>query len=196
MILILFNLLHQSIKKGISPSFLRKFNIKCHKNDQKIKNLKQNKNFGLIIHKNLALSLKINTYFRKDLTLETDIFEVPETIMIDAEQYFLYFFKPNEEIKRSIFLSNTISSENNDIINIDCNIVAPYISNENFSSTIATFNNIYYDEKFSYYCSNNLTYYRIKTNEIQDITIFISDKNYQQFVFFKDIPTIIKLVVK
>ena len=47
-----------------------------------------------------------------------------------------------------------------------------------------------------YYYPNNRTYYKLKGNEIQDISIRISDKNYNQLQLFEGIPTIIKLIIK
>ena len=106
------------------------------------------------------------------------------------------FLSKEEQIKGGLFFDNTISSFNDNVINIDCNIVYPYISNEKFCSTIAIFNNITNNQKFLYYYPNNITYYKLKGNEIQDISIRISDKNYNQLQLFEGIPTIIKLIIK
>ena len=39
-------------------------------------------------------------------------------------------------------------------------------------------------------------YYRIKSKEIQDINIFISNEDNKQIKLFKDTPTIVKLIIK
>ena len=102
----------------------------------------KNKVFGLIIHQKLAEALKINTYRKEHLINHSSNFEVPDTIVIDSEPYCRYFINDNEIIRRNLFLENKIQSNENDVINIDCNIVDPYISNTKFCNTIATFNNV------------------------------------------------------
>ena len=71
-------------------------------------------------------------------------------------------------------------SNDHNVINIDCNIVDPYISNTKFCNTIATFNNITNKQNFLYYYPNNRTFYKLRGNEIDSINIKISDKDYNQ----------------
>ena len=95
-----------------------------------------------------------------------------------------------------MFSDNRISSDDNDIINIDTNIVSPYIFNEEFRTTVATFSSVDTIENFVYYCPNNLVFYKIRANEIHDIDIFISDRNHNQLNLLAGIPTIVKLILK
>ncbi len=181
---------------NIPPSLLQQFQIK--QNTPKSEGVfdYQDKLLGIIIHENFAKALKIETYSIKDLSSNTQRFEVPNSIVINSENYLVYFLSREEQIKGGLFFDNTISSFNDNVINIDCNIVYPYISNEKFCSTIATFNNITNNQKFLYYYPNNITYYKLKGNEIQDISIRISDKNYNQLQLFEGIPTVINLIIK
>ena len=156
----------------------------------------QKKTIGLLVHRKLASALKLNTYFRKGLNNNEAVFEIPGSIIINDESYLLYFLNPKEEIKGGIFLKNEISSDENIIINIDSTIVAPYLSNDKYCSTIGTFNNVNKDKNFMYFSPSNLNYFRIRSNEIQDISIFISDKNYNQVQLLRDIPTFVKLIIK
>ena len=87
-------------------------------------------------------------------------------------------------------------SNDHNVINIDCNIVDPYISNTKFCNTIATFNNITNKQKFLYYYPNNRTFYKLRGNEIDSINIRISDKDHNQLNLFEGIPTIVKLIIK
>ena len=96
----------------------------------------------MIIHKKLAEALKIDTCLIRHLTDHSSNFEIPDLLEIDSEPYLLYFIDENEIIKGRIILENKIMSNDYNVINIDCNIVDPYISNTKFCNTIATFNNI------------------------------------------------------
>ena len=91
---------------------------------------------------------------------------------------------------------SSIYSDENGIINIDTNIASPYISNEKYCSTIATFSNVNTDENFIYYYPNNLVYHKVQGNEIQDIDIFISDKSNKQLKLLEGVPTIVKFILK
>ena len=203
---------HHYQYKDFEPSFFKHFIIKCSENkytpEPSLYSDYDNQTFvGLLLHENLAKALKFQTYFRRtDYTsprLYSDLndnnlinFEIPEQIEIDKEIYYLYFIKINDEIRGGIFFENSIPLEDNNIINVESNIINPYVSNEKFCTTIATFNNLSNGEKFHYYYPNNLIYYRIKLDQIQDISIFISDKDNKQIQLFKDTPTILKLVIR
>ena len=187
-------------KKNI-PTLLQQFVLKRSKNNVNSNNsleyfTSSNKVIGVLVHKNLAKALKIDTYFKKELKDNSERFEIPNTIDINSETYSLYFLNEGEEIKGRIIYDNTITSYDNDVINIDCNLTYPYISNEKFCTTIATFNNVSDSKKFLYYYPDNRAYYKLRGNEIQDISIHISDKEYNQLNLFKGIPTILKLVIK
>ena len=82
----------------------------------------QNKFLGLLIHKRLAEALKLDTYVKEHLLHHSSHFETPDSIVIDSEPYFLYFIDENEIIRGTIFLDNKIESNENNVINIDCNI--------------------------------------------------------------------------
>ena len=181
---------------NIPPSLLQQFQIK--RNSLKSEGIFDNEDklLGIIVHENFAKALKIETYSTKNLSDNTQRFEVPNSIFIHSEKYLVYFLSKDEKLRGGLFFDNTIGTYNDNVINIDCNIVYPYISNEKFCSTLATFNNITNNQKFLYYYPNNRTYYKLKGNEIQDISIRISDKDYNQLSLFEGIPTITKLIIK
>ena len=182
--------------KNVPPSLLQQFEIKQRSINSEGIFGNQDKILGLIIHENLAKALKINTYFKNDLESNIQSFELAPSIVVNSEKYSVYFLSNEEKIKGGLFFDNIITSDNNNVLNIDCSIVYPYISNETFCSTIATFNNITNNQKFLHYYPDNRTYYKIRGTEIQNITIRISDKDYNQLILFDGIPTIVKLIIK
>ena len=184
-----------SIDRNTIPWWQR-FEIKHYKSNSQKSLADQNKVLGLLIHKRLAEALKLDTYVKEHLINHSSHFEIPDSVVIDSEPYFLYFIDENEIIRGTIFLDNKIESNENNVINIDCNIVDPYISNTKFCNTIATFNNVSSNQDFLYYYPNNRTFYKLRGNEIDTINIKISDKDYNQLDLFKGIPTIVKLVIK
>ena len=167
--------------KDFLPSYLNQFRIKCVENinteessiDSFHKNFGYEKLVGFLLHEKLAKSLKLKSYIRKINNNNSNNSEEAETIQINKESYCVYFIKVNEEIRSEVFVANIIPLVDNNIINIESNIISPYISNENFCNTIATFNNLSNGEKFHYYYPNNLSYYRIKLDKIHDINILI-----------------------
>ena len=179
------------------PSLLQQFEIQLIKKISEgiFQNL-ETKKHGLLVHERLAKALKINTYFRISLKNNTKSFQIPDSLTIDSEPYFLYFLSKDEKIRGGVFFDNTITSNENDVINIDCNLIDPYTSNEKFCTTIATFNNVSNDQRFLYYYPNNRNFYKLRGNEIQDINIRVSDKDYKQLNLFPGIPTIIKLIIR
>ena len=174
----------------------QRFEIKRYTPNLQEITVSQDKVIGLIIHKKLAEALKIDTYLKGHLTDHSSLFEIPDLLEIDSEPYLLYFIDENEIIKGRIILENKIMSNDYNVINIDCNIVDPYISNTKFCNTIATFNNITNNQNFLYYYPNNRTFYKLRGNEIDSINIKISDKDYNQLNLFQGIPTIVKLIIK
>ena len=157
----------------------------------------QSQEIGLLIHANLAEALKLSKYHLKEnLITNESRYEIPTLIEINSVSYFLYFVGVNEIIRGGLFFDDKIQSNEDNVINIDCNIVDPYISNGNFCNTIATFNNITNNQKFFHYSPYNRTYYKLKGNEIDTINVRISDKDYNQLNLFHGIPTIVKLIIK
>ena len=126
----------------------QRFEIKRYTPNLQEITVSQDKVIGLIIHKKLAEALKIDTYLKGHLTDHSSLFEIPDLLEIDSEPYLLYFIDENEIIKGRIILENKIMSNDYNVINIDCNIVDPYISNTKFCNTIATFNNITNNQNF------------------------------------------------
>ena len=181
---------------GNAIPWWQRFEIKHYKSNSQKTLANQNKVLGLLIHKRLSEALKLETYVKEHLINHSSDFEIPDSIVIDSEPYFLYFIEENEVIRGNIYLDNKIESNENNVINVDCNIVDPYISNTNFCNTIATFNNVSSNQDFLYYYPNNRTFYKLLGNEIDTINIKISDKDYNQLDLFKGIPTIVKLVIK
>ena len=161
-----------SIDRNTIPWWQR-FEIKHYKSNSKNSLADQNKVLGLLIHKRLAEALKLDTYVKEHLINHSSHFEIPDSFVIDSEPYFLYFIDENEIIRGTIFLDNKIESNENNVINIDCNIVDPYISNTKFCNTIATFNNVSSNQDFLYYYPNNKTFYKLRGNEIDTINIKI-----------------------
>ena len=185
--------------KKFVPSFLKQIKIQCLEKDTSHTNawnIKNERYVGLLLHEKLAKAIKLKTYFRREIKNDFYQFEDPETFVINKDPYKLYFLKVNEEIRGGIFVENNIPLEDNNIINVESNIISPYISNEKFCNIISTFNNLSNEKKFLHYYPNNLMYYRIKSNEIQDINIFISNEDSKQIKLFKDTPTIVKLIIK
>ena len=174
----------------------QRFEIKRYTPNSQEITVGQDKVIGLLIHKKLAKALKIDTYIKGHLTGHSSDFEIPDLLEIDSEPYLLYFIDENEIVRGRIILENKIISNDHNVINIDCNIVDPYISNTKFCNTIATFNNITNNQNFLYYYPNNRTFYKLRGNEIDSINIKISDKDYNQLNLFQGIPTIVKLVIK
>ena len=76
---------------NIPPSLLQQFQIK--QNTPKSEGIfdYQDKLLGLIIHENFAKALKIETYSIKDLSSNTQRFEVPSSIVMYSENYSVYF---------------------------------------------------------------------------------------------------------
>ena len=184
-----------SIDRNTIPWWQR-CEIKHYKSNSQKSLADQNKVLGLLIHKRLAEALKLDTYVKEHLINHSSHFEIPDSVVIDSEPYFLYFIDENEIIRGTIFLDNKIESNENNVINIDCNIVDPYISNTKFCNTIATFNNVSINQDFLYYYPNNRTFCKLRGNGIDTINMEISDKDYNQLDLFKGIPTIVKLVIK
>ena len=82
-------------KKNI-PTLLQQFVLKRSKNNVNSNNsleyfTSSNKVIGVLVHKNLAKALKIDTYFKKELKDNSERFEIPNTIDINSETYSLYF---------------------------------------------------------------------------------------------------------
>ena len=75
---------------NIPPSLLQQFQIK--QNTPKSEDVfdYQDSLLGIIIHENFAKSLKIETYSIKDLSSNTQRFEVPNSIVINSENYLVY----------------------------------------------------------------------------------------------------------
>ena len=105
-----------SIDKNAIPWWQR-FEIKHYKSNTQKSLADPNKVLGLIIHKTLAEALKINTYVKEHLVKHSSHFEIPDSIVIDSEPYFLYFIDENEIIRGTIFLKNKIESKENNVIN-------------------------------------------------------------------------------
>merc|ERR1712148_86498 len=114
----------------------QRFEIKHYKTNSQKSLSNPKKILGLIIHKRLAKALKLDTYVKEHLINHSSHFQTPDSIVIDSEPYFLYFIDENDVIRGTIFRENIIESNENNIINIDCNIVDPYISNTKISNKI------------------------------------------------------------
>ena len=93
---------------NITPWWQR-FEIKHDKSTTQKPLADQNKVIGLIIHKRLAEALKIDTYVREHLINHSSHFEIPDSIVIDSEPYFVYFIDENEIIQGTIFLEKKSS---------------------------------------------------------------------------------------
>ena len=196
------NLFKEFYKKQINKInshhfWWQRFEIKRRNSNLKTNKLNQNLEIGLLIHRNLAEALKLSNYHVKEnLPTNSSRIEITSSIEINSETYFLYFIRADDIIRGKVFFNDIIKSNEDNVINIDCNIVDPYISNGNFCNTIATFNNITNKQKFLKYSPNSRTFYKLIGNEIDTIKIRISDKNYNQLNLFPGIPTILKLIMK
>jgi len=74
------------------PTILQQLKIQLFKNNsESIFQNFETKKHGLIVHELLAKALKINTYFRISLKNNTKSFQIPDSLTIDSEPYFLYF---------------------------------------------------------------------------------------------------------
>ena len=100
-----------------------------------------------MIHRNLAKALQLSTHLKDNFVHNSSRFEKPTTLEIDSETYLLYFIRESEIVFGGIFRDNKIQSNDDTVINIDSNIVDPYISNTNFCNTLATFNNVTNNQK-------------------------------------------------
>ena len=78
-----------------------------------------------------------------------------KALEIDSETYLLYFIRENKIIFGVIFRDNEIQSSDDNDIDVDCNIVDPYISYSKFCITLATFNNVASNQKKFHYHPNN-----------------------------------------
>ena len=78
-------------------------------------------------------------------------FEKPTTLEIDSETYLLYFIRESKIVFGGIFRDNKIQTNDDPVINIDSNIVDPYISDTKYCNTLATFNNVTNDQNFFHY---------------------------------------------
>ena len=101
--------------------------------------------------------------------LHSSRFEKPTTLEIDSETYLLYFIRESEIVFGGIFHDNKIQSNDDTVINIDSNIVDPYISDTKFCNTLATFNNVTNNQNFFHYYPNSRTFYKLRGNEIDTI---------------------------
>ena len=103
-----------------------------------------------------AKALKINTYIniKEHLISHSSNFEIPDSLLINSEPYFLYFTNDNETFRGNIFLENKIQSNKNDAINIDYDNVDAYISHNTFCYKIATFANVSINRDILYWYPN------------------------------------------
>ena len=174
----------------------QRFEIKRRDSNPKRITIEKNKEIGLLIHRNLAEALKLSTHLRENIVVHSSQLEFPSSLEINNETYLLYFIRENEIIRGRLFHHDKIQSDDDNVINVECNIVDPYISNTKFGNTLATFNNITNNRKFFHYYPNSRTFYKLRGNEIDTINIRISDKDYNQLSLFHGIPTIVKLIIR
>ena len=174
----------------------QRFEIKRHKPKSENAAIDKHKEIGLLIHRKLAEALNLYTHLKENLSTNYSEIEIPTPLEIDSETYYLYFIRENEIIYSRLFYDHKIQSNEDHVINIDCNIVDPFISDTKYCNTIATFNNITNNQKFFHYYPNSRTFYKLRGNEIDAINIRISDKDYNQLDLFYGIPTIVKLIIR
>ena len=117
-------------------------------------------------------------------------------IEIYGEKYYTICIETGSEIRGGIFTEDNIHYNNNNIVEVDCNLISFYPSNDTFCSTISTFNSFRNNNSFHYYIPENLNYYRLKSNEIQSGTISILNKKQETLRLFAGTPTIVKLKFK
>ena len=91
-----------SIDRNAIPWWQR-FEIKHYKSNSQKTLANQNKVLGLLIHKRLSEALKLETYVKEHLINHSLHFEIPDSIVIDSEPYFLYFISENDIIRGTIF---------------------------------------------------------------------------------------------
>ena len=127
----------------------QRFEIKRRDSNPKRITIEKNKEIGLLIHRNLAEALKLSTHFRENIVVHSSQLEFPSSLEISNETYLLYFIRENEIIRGRLFNHNKIQSDDDNVINVECNIVDPYISNTKFGNTLATVNNITNNKKIS-----------------------------------------------
>ena len=120
----------------------------------------------------------------------------PTKISVNNEKYFVYFVRNGEGIRGDILTENSVSSDNNNIIKVHCNLVNPYPSNEHFCKILATFNTLKQDKTFMYYYPKNLSFFKILDSEVQNIDIILKEKSAKQLKLFYDTPTLVKLIIK
>ena len=182
--------------KDTNDLWWQRFEIKRQNSNPSETAIDKNKEIGLLIHRNLAKALQLSTHLKDNFVLHSSRFEKPTTLEIDSETYLLYFIRESEIVFGGIFHDNKIQSNDDTVINIDSNIVDPYISDTKFCNTLATFNNVTNNQNFFHYYPNSRTFYKLRGNEIDTINIRISDKDYNQLSLFQGIPTIVKLIIR
>ena len=131
-------------------------------------------NFGITIHENLFFALKLHTAKLGKKQIE-----------IYGEKYYTICIETGSEIRGGIFTEDNIHYNNNNIVEVECNLISFYPSNDTFCSTISTFNSFRNNNSFHYYIAENLNYYRLKSNEIQSGTISILNKKQETLRFSK-----------
>ena len=128
--------------KDTNDLWWQRFEIKRQNSNTSHTAIDKNKEIGLLIHRNLAKALQLSTHLKDNFVLHSSRFEKPTTLEIDSETYLLYFIRENEIVFGGIFRDNKIQSNDDTVINIDSNIVDPYISNTKFCNALATFINV------------------------------------------------------
>ena len=150
----------------------------------------------VLLHEKFAVATKIEKYWMIINGKRLPKCFFPSKISLHNETYFVYFVRNGEEIRGDIITGNNVSSDNNNIIQVQCNLVSPYPSNENFCKILATFNTLKQDKTFMYYCPKNLSFFKILDSEIQNIDIVLKEKGNNQLKLFTDTPTLVKLLIK
>ena len=202
--------LKKYMKNDFSAHSLRQIQIKCENNDN-VSIVKTNSNPNVIsnkdlfidgrfcvilLHEKFAIATKIERYWMVINGKRLLQCFFPTKISVNNENYFVYFVRNGEEIRGGILTENSVSSNNNNIIEVHCNLVNPYPSNENFCKILATFNTLKQDKTFMYYYPKNLSFFKILDSEVQNIDIVLKEKSTKQLKLFYDTPTLVKLLIK
>ena len=115
----------------------------------------------VLLHEKFAVATKIEKYWMIINGKRLPKCFFPSKISLHNESYFVYFVRNGEEIRGDIITGNNVSSDNNNIIQVQCNLVSPYPSNENFCKILATFNTLKQNKNFMYYYPKNISFFKI-----------------------------------
>ena len=116
-------------------------------------------------------------------------------IEIEKQPYYLTFLKPKEVLLGNYFLEKNFPRLASNICHVHCDIIDPYNYNQNYCSILRTIS-LPRSNTYLYTTLKSLQYFRIKSDNIKDISIRLTNDKFENLPILPGVASIAKLKFK